>query len=71
MDSCKVAVIGATGAVGRVFLQIAEERNFPIEQIRLCASERSVGKKLNFRGQDIEVELCTPTLLDEVDFSFI
>ena len=71
MDSCKVAVIGATGAVGRVFLQIAEERNFPIEQIRLCASERSVGKKLNFRGQDIEVELCTPALLDEVDFSFI
>ncbi len=71
MDSCKVAVIGATGAVGRVFLQIAEERNFPIEEIRLCASERSVGKKLNFRGKDIEVELCTPTLLDEVDFSFI
>ena len=71
MDSCKVAVIGATGAVGRVFLQIAEERNFPIEEIRLCASERSVGKKLNFSGKDIEVELCTPTLLDEVDFSFI
>lgn len=71
MDSCKVAVIGATGAVGRVFLQIAEERNFPIEEIRLCASERSVGKKLNFRGKNIEVELCTPTLLDEVDFSFI
>jgi len=71
LDSCKVAVIGATGAVGRVFLQIAEERNFPIEEIRLCASERSVGKKLNFRGKDIEVELCTPTLLDEVDFSFI
>tara|TARA_B100000745_G_scaffold157269_1_gene102965 strand:+ start:5408 stop:6439 length:1032 start_codon:yes stop_codon:yes gene_type:complete len=71
LDSCKVAVIGATGAVGRVFLQIAEERNFPIEEIRLCASERSVGKKLNFSGKDIEVELCTPTLLDEVDFSFI
>ena len=71
MDSCKVAVIGSTGAGGLVFLQIAEERNFPIEEIRLCASERSVGKKLNFRGKDIEVELCTPTLLDEVDFSFI
>jgi len=71
LDSCKVAVIGATGAVGRVFLQIAEERNFPIEEMRLCASERSVGKKLNFSGKDIEVELCTPTLLDEVDFSFI
>ena len=44
MDSCKVAVIGATGAVGQVFLKIAEERKFPIEELRLCASERSQGK---------------------------
>ncbi len=71
MKSCKVAVIGATGAVGDVFLRVAEERNFPIDEIRLCASERSVGKKLTFRGEQIEVELCTPELLKEVDFSFI
>ena len=71
MHSCNVAVIGATGAVGQVFLRIAEERDFPIDKIRLCASERSIGKKLEFRGEQIGVELCTPDLLDDVDFSFI
>ena len=71
MNSCNVAVIGATGAVGQVFLRIAEERDFPIAKIRLCASERSIGKKLEFRGEQIGVELCTPDLLDDVDFSFI
>ena len=71
MNSCNVAVIGATGAVGQVFLRIAEERNFPVDKIRLCASERSIGKKLEFRGEQIGVELCTPDLLDDVDFSFI
>ena len=71
MKSCKVAVIGATGAVGDIFLRVAEERNFPIDEIRLCASERSVGKKIEFKGEQIEVELCTPELLKEVDFSFI
>ena len=58
MNSCKVAVIGATGAVGQVFLKIAEERKFPIDALRLCASERSLGKKLKFNGEDIAVELC-------------
>jgi len=71
LHSCNVAVIGATGAVGQVFLRIAEERDFPVDKIRLCASERSIGKKLEFRGEQIEVELCTPDLLDDVDFSFI
>ena len=71
MDSCKVAVIGATGAVGQVFLKIAEERKFPIEELRLCASERSIGKKLNFNGEDIAVEICNEELLQDVDFAFI
>ena len=57
MNTCKVAVIGATGAVGQVFLQIAEERKFPINDLRLCASERSVGKKLKFNDEDVLVEL--------------
>ena len=71
MDSCKVAVIGATGAVGQVFLKIAEERKFPIEELRLCASERSLGKTLNFNGEDIAVEICNEELLQDVDFAFI
>ena len=71
MNSCKIAVVGATGAVGQVFLDIAEQRNFPIDEIRLCASTRSVGKKIKFKSQNIAVELCTPEVLDEVDFAFI
>ena len=71
MNSCKIAVVGATGAVGQVFLDIADQRHFPIDEIRLCASERSVGKNIEFRSQEIEVELCTPAVLDEVDFAFI
>ena len=71
MDSCNVAVVGATGAVGQVFLRIADERNFPIERLVLCASERSKGRKLKFQNREIEVELCTPQILDQVDFTFI
>ena len=71
MNSCKIAVVGATGAVGKVFLDIAEQRNFPIDEIRLCASTRSVGKKIKFKSQEIAVELCTPDVLDAVDFAFI
>lgn len=71
MDACSIAVIGATGAVGRVFLDILEERNFPTTDIRLCASERSVGKKLRVNGQEIAVELVTPELLSQVDIAFI
>ncbi len=71
MNECSIAIVGATGAVGQVFLNILEERDFPLKSVRLCASERSVGKKLKLRGEEIEVELATPELLAEVDFAFI
>ena len=71
MDACSIAVVGATGAVGRVFLEALEERKFPINDIRLCASERSVGKTLKCMGEGIAVELATPDLFGEVDFAFI
>ncbi|EAR02882.1 aspartate-semialdehyde dehydrogenase [Maribacter sp. HTCC2170] len=48
----KVAVIGATGMVGEVMLKVLAERNFPITQLLLVASERSVGKKLKYKGED-------------------
>ncbi|MDG1571580.1 aspartate-semialdehyde dehydrogenase [Robiginitalea sp. M366] len=48
----KVAVVGATGMVGAVMLKVLEERNFPMDQLLLVASERSVGKTLSFRGQE-------------------
>lgn len=48
----KVAVVGATGMVGEVMLKILAERNFPITELLLVASERSVGKKLTFQGKE-------------------
>ena len=71
MSECKIALIGATGAVGQVFLRILEERNFPASDIRLCASERSFGKEIKVRGEKLIVEEATPQLLSEVDFVFI
>ncbi len=51
----KVAVVGATGLVGSKMLQVLEERNFPISQLLLVASERSVGKTLKFRGKRYKI----------------
>jgi aspartate-semialdehyde dehydrogenase len=51
----KVAVVGATGMVGDVMLKVLAERNFPITELFLVASERSVGKKLAYRGKEYSV----------------
>lgn len=51
-----VAVVGATGQVGRVMRDILEERNFPADKVRFFASPRSAGKVLPFCGEDVEVE---------------
>lgn len=48
----KVAVVGATGMVGEVMLKVLAERNFPITELLLVASERSVGKKLSYKGKE-------------------
>ena len=51
-----VAVVGATGAVGLEMIETLEKRNFPVKHLHLFASERSVGKKLKFKGADITVQ---------------
>jgi aspartate-semialdehyde dehydrogenase len=51
----KVAVVGATGLVGRKMIQVLEERNFPLTRIFAVASEKSVGKKIPFKQSEIEV----------------
>lgn len=51
----KVAVVGATGMVGEVMLKVLAERNFPITELLLVASERSVGKKITFKGKEYTV----------------
>ncbi|MBE0598860.1 MAG: aspartate-semialdehyde dehydrogenase, partial [Desulfuromonadales bacterium] len=51
-----IAIVGATGAVGNEMLRVLEEREFPVKQLRLFASERSEGNFLEFRGESILVE---------------
>ena len=51
-----IAIVGSTGNVGRIFLEILEERNFPIKNLYLFASKRSAGSYLNFKGQEYLVE---------------
>lgn len=51
----KVAVVGATGMVGEVMLKVLAERNFPISELLLVASERSVGKKLPYKGKEYTI----------------
>jgi aspartate-semialdehyde dehydrogenase len=67
-----IGVVGATGQVGQVMRTLLEERNFPASSVRFFASARSEGKKLTFRGQEIEVEnseTADPSGLDIALFS--
>jgi len=67
-----IGVVGATGQVGQVMRKLLEERDFPVSSVRFFASSRSAGKKLTFRGQEIEVEdseTADPTGLDIALFS--
>ena len=57
MKKFNIGILGATGAVGREMLKVLGEYNFPYNEIRLLASERSVGKKIPFDGKEIEVKL--------------
>jgi len=63
-SSYKVAMVGATGAVGETVLAILAERNFPVSELVPLASERSAGGKVSFAGKDITVRL-----LDTYDFA--
>ncbi len=62
----KVAIVGATGMVGVAMRAILEEREFPVSELRLLASERSRGRRLSFKGEDLEVQV-----LDENSFQGI
>ena len=53
----KVAIVGASGAVGQEFLRVLDERNFPIDELLLFGSSRSAGKRYSFRGKEVEVKL--------------
>ena len=53
----KVAIVGASGAVGQEFLRLLDERDFPMDELVLFGSERSAGRTYSFRGKDIKVKL--------------
>ncbi|MDO8282618.1 MAG: aspartate-semialdehyde dehydrogenase [Thermodesulfovibrionia bacterium] len=64
-----VAVVGATGAVGNEMVSILEERNFPVGELRLFASERSEGSTLDFHGKAIAVEVLKADVFKGIDIA--
>ena len=56
MKKVNVALVGATGMVGRTFIKVLEERNFPIDNIYMFSSAKSAGSIVKFAGKDIVVE---------------
>ncbi|MFK7831118.1 MAG: aspartate-semialdehyde dehydrogenase [Congregibacter sp.] len=65
-DAIGVAVVGASGAVGEAMIEILEQREFPVDQLHLLASERSAGRRISFRGKQLSVKN-----LADFDFSAV
>lgn len=70
-EGYRVAVVGATGAVGRKLLQVLDERRFPISELRPLASARSEGKPIAFGGQELSCRALTEDALEEFDLVFM
>jgi len=64
-----VAVVGATGLVGRTMVKVLEERNFPINNLLLFSSERGAGTKINFRGENLTVSKLSESSFDGIDIA--
>ncbi|MDY6918379.1 MAG: aspartate-semialdehyde dehydrogenase [Chloroflexota bacterium] len=69
MEGFNVAVVGATGLVGREFIKVLEQRNFPMRSIRLLASDRSAGTKLYVKHEECEVKETTSQSFSSVDIA--
>ncbi len=67
MKEFTLAILGATGAVGRQMLKVLQERNFPVKQLILLSSRRSAGTALSFRGENIPVREACPEAFRGVD----
>ncbi|MEM9400315.1 MAG: aspartate-semialdehyde dehydrogenase [Verrucomicrobiota bacterium] len=65
-----VAIVGATGAVGQEILEVLERRKFPVNKLKLLASERSAGKELKFHSTPIQVEAVTHESFTSIDYAF-
>ncbi len=66
---CNLAVAGVTGAVGQEFLKILDERDFPFDSVKMLASSRSTGKKIEFKGKEYAVEELTNKSFSRVDIA--
>jgi len=64
-----VAIAGATGAVGGAMLDVLKRRDFPLNELRLLASKRSVGKKITFKGKELEVQLLSTDAFEGIDIA--
>ena len=67
MKKYKVAILGATGAVGQEMIKILEERNFPIQELRLRASPKSAGRLMKFKGEQIPIQAADKQAFDGCD----
>ena len=69
MKKYRVAILGATGAVGQEFLNLIEERKFPFSELRLLASSRSAGRKIAFMGKEYTVQETTADSFEGIDIA--
>lgn len=69
MKNYNVAIIG-TGAVGTEILNVLEQRDFPVGELRLLATERSAGKKIVFKGVEYTIQVTTPEMFENIDVAF-
>ncbi len=69
MKEFNVAIVGATGLVGQEFIRVLVQRNFPMQSVRLLASDRSAGRKLVVNRQEIEVRETDPDSFERVDIA--
>ncbi|MGI5891500.1 MAG: aspartate-semialdehyde dehydrogenase [Bacillota bacterium] len=67
MKKYNIAIVGATGAVGQEILKVLAERDFPFDNIKMLASERSKGKKINYQGKEYTVEATGPDSFADYD----
>lgn len=65
-----IAIVGATGNVGRKILEVLERKNFRVDDLHLLASTKSLGSSLNFKGKDVKIELLEDFDFSKVDLTF-
>lgn len=69
MTQYKVVIVGASGVVGQEILNVMDEKNFPVGELKLCATSRSAGKEMYFKGQSYTVEETTSSSFDGMDIA--